>query len=527
MPARIGAPRASLFAALLVAASACGDDGGGPGDAGGDGGCGACDDGMFCNGAERCVDGVCSPGVEPCGLGTRCDEVLDRCETMCALGTDADGDGFDATLCGGEDCDDSNADRYPTNAEVCDLANLDEDCDPETFGDRDEDGDGYVDARCCNGTRCGDDCDDTNGGVHPGEAEVCNGLDDDCDGEVDEGVLVTFVVDADRDGHGSDAEGAATMEACVAPEGFAAAADDCDDGVASVHPGAYDRCDVGGVDDDCSGAANDPPGGCDCEDGDSRGCPLPGACGRSTQTCVAGAWAECAVMPIEEVCDNGLDDDCDGAIDDGCECAVDVRFCGTDEGVCERGIQRCVGAGSWGPCVDATEPQPETCNDEDDDCDGEVDEGVFVRCFADADGDGYTVPTVASMELCAARCPEGYTDRDPTDPALRDCAPADPRAYPGAGPQATPRVGVGGFDFDCDGTETATDTIVTSCVERADGSCMEPSSGLVARGVCGQRVTYIACDTIDGGSSGDSCEQVYSCPSTSTSCGDQNQVKCR
>jgi len=67
----------------------------------------------------------------------------------------------------------------------------DEDCNSETIGNQDHDGDGIIDMRVCNWlryevTRCGEDCDDERGGVHPHTTEACNDIDDDCDGIIDE-----------------------------------------------------------------------------------------------------------------------------------------------------------------------------------------------------------------------------------------------------------------------------------------------------------------------------------------------------
>ncbi|NIS37211.1 MAG: hypothetical protein GWO04_47970, partial [Actinobacteria bacterium] len=115
---------------------------------------------------------------------------------------DADGDGVDAIECGGRDCDDSDDQRYPGNTEVCDGAGVDEDCDAATFGFRDQDMDGFGDASCCNGDTCGNDCDDTNGTAHPGEAESCDTFDNDCDGSVDEGTMETYWPDLDGDDFG-------------------------------------------------------------------------------------------------------------------------------------------------------------------------------------------------------------------------------------------------------------------------------------------------------------------------------------
>ncbi len=96
---------------------------------------------------------------------------------------DVDGDGYDDATCGGTDCDDSNPAIYPGAAEVCD--GVDNNCDgtiDEGCGCEDADGDGYTDGACG-----GTDCDDTDFWVNPGVAEDCgNVIDDDCDGLIDD-----------------------------------------------------------------------------------------------------------------------------------------------------------------------------------------------------------------------------------------------------------------------------------------------------------------------------------------------------
>ncbi|WP_083457940.1 putative metal-binding motif-containing protein [Sandaracinus amylolyticus] len=489
-----------------------------------------CDDGAFCNGEELCLPRA--PGADARGCATDraacqddqvCDEEADRCRQDCAVATDADGDGADAIDCGGEDCDDTRADVRPDATEVCDPDGRDEDCDPTTFGDRDDDGDDHVDDACCNGDRCGDDCDDEDDATYPGQVEACNERDDDCDGDTDETVLVRYVVDADRDGHGAEGSSESVL-ACAPPAGYAEVADDCDDAIGSVHPGAYDRCD-GTVDDDCSGTADDPPGGCACANGSSRTCPLPGACGASTQTCVAGTWPECAVIATDEVCGNGLDEDCDGAADDGCTCDEPVRFCGSDVGACERGVQVCANDGAWSACFDAIDPTPETCNDVDDDCDGTVDEGVFFRCWDDGDGDGYATLTAAVTAMCRTSCPAGTTSRDPANVAQRDCDPGDGRAFPGqTSGFGTPRPG-GSFDFDCNGAATITSFILSSCADDGTGRCVA-DEGIDAPGPCGSATTFRVCAPMSAGSSGTRCEQAFVC-GPAENCGDSNRVACR
>lgn len=75
-----------------------------------------CDDGLFCNGAEACQSDMCTSGEAPCSAGQACSEALSACTGNCDT-SDADGDGFDSIACGGEDCDDTDTDRYPGNTE--------------------------------------------------------------------------------------------------------------------------------------------------------------------------------------------------------------------------------------------------------------------------------------------------------------------------------------------------------------------------------------------------------------------------
>jgi hypothetical protein len=208
-----------------------------------------CNDRIFCNGEETCqamggnttacvrTPRDCSAMSSTCGPGY-CDETLRECVSTMA---DVDGDGSVSDACCnalgcGDDCDDNDANRYPGNTEVCDAAGHDEDCDPTTFGFKDSDGDGYADASCCNGANCGNDCDDSNGAVHPNAPELCNGIDDNCNGAIDEGVTVALYVDADRDGYG--AAGSTPLYLCTGAPGYSPLNNDCDDSNPSITPGA-------------------------------------------------------------------------------------------------------------------------------------------------------------------------------------------------------------------------------------------------------------------------------------------------
>jgi hypothetical protein len=170
---------------------------------------------------------------------------------------DADGDGW----CAAVDCDDADPGANPAGVETCDGA--DDDCDgkvDEQVKNRyyaDDDGDGHGDpddhvqaCTCPDGhVETSDDCDDGHSTVWPGAPEICDLLDNDCDGTADEEVQTTFYADDDGDGFGDPGT---TSLACSPPPGFVAVAGDCDDADASENPDAEDIC-GDGKDTDCSG----------------------------------------------------------------------------------------------------------------------------------------------------------------------------------------------------------------------------------------------------------------------------------
>ena len=109
----------------------------------------------------------------------------------------------------------------------------------------DADGDGYSEDI---------DCDDADASVHPEAEELCDGVDNNCDGVIDEDVTETFYADTDGDGFG-DAED--STRACEAPSGYVADDGDCDDDSADIHPDAEEVCDDADTDEDCDGDADD------------------------------------------------------------------------------------------------------------------------------------------------------------------------------------------------------------------------------------------------------------------------------
>ena len=131
-----------------------------------------------------------------------------------------------------------------TSREPCDKASYHSDLDGDGFGGA------LSDCGDPDAVSLGGDCDDTDDLVHPAATETCNGTDDNCDGNVDEGLTTTiWYIDEDGDGHGQPGEG---EDRCADPgPNYASQGDDCDDTNADVSPGAVDYCD--GVDTSCSG----------------------------------------------------------------------------------------------------------------------------------------------------------------------------------------------------------------------------------------------------------------------------------
>ncbi|MGE0792462.1 MAG: CAP domain-containing protein [Sandaracinaceae bacterium] len=177
-------------------------------------------------------------------------------------------------------------------------------------------------------------------------AEHCNGVDDDCDGTVDEALVRTCgsMVGACMPGTATCSGGEFPM--CVP----------------AVAPSA-ETCD--GVDEDCDGRTDESiaPRACGSD---------VGRCSTGTRTCTGGALAACMgqVGPRAERCD-GIDDDCDGRTDE----SIAPVVCGSSVGTCRTGTRSCSG-GALGACVGSVGPRAELDDGLDNDCDGTVDEGI-------------------------------------------------------------------------------------------------------------------------------------------------------
>lgn len=249
-----------------------------------------CDDHVFCDGVEQCMPGApqadCRGCVRPtgrvCPSTMACSEASASC--VAVVCGDTDGDGRVSAFCGGDDCSDGDPWTYPGGSERCDASlpdgrpyrDHDEDCNPETIAltglpDGDDDRDGFIAARCCNrrwdgSDHCGPDCDDHDPDVHPEQVEVCNGVDDNCDGLVDEGTTVALYVDADGDGAGN---GACAGAGCLGSAGTSPNRNDCDDTNPAVRGRGDIECGSHGGTRTCGAlgawdAETDCPGGLTC-----------------------------------------------------------------------------------------------------------------------------------------------------------------------------------------------------------------------------------------------------------------------
>ena len=356
------------------------------------------------------------------------------------------------------DCDDTRATTHPGAAEVCDSR--DNDCDgsvDEGLGTtwyRDADSDGYgtssTTATACSApsgyVSDATDCNDAASTVHPGAPEVCNSVDDDCDGSVDEGVGSTYYRDADGDGYGNVG---VPVVSCTTPSGYVANATDCNDSVSSVHPGAAEVCN--GVDDDCDGSVDEAGGTTWYADTDGDGfgnlavtstaCSAPAGYVSNSTDCDD---TRSGVNPsATEVCD-GLDNDCDGSVD---ETGGTVWYADTDSDGYGTSTSTRVGCAQpigyvavSGDCDDTRSSvnpgAAEVCDGLDNDCNGSVDEAGGAVWYADADSDGYGNASVATT---ACTAPVGYI-ADATD-----CNDAVVTIHPGADEYCN------GLDDDCDG----------------------------------------------------------------------------
>ncbi len=458
------------------------------GDFDGDGQGDACDDDDDNDGDLDETD--CAPkdpevntqAVEVCnGKDDDCDGSVDEENAISCVTYyyDGDNDGFGndaqvkclcdsagkySTMVGG-DCNDTNIVAFPGASELCNGS--DDDCDGlvdeqgatgcmPLYEDKDDDGYGFGAPLCiCQQegdytSFMGGDCDDLNNQAYPGSPEVCDAVDNDCDGIADEqgaGGCSFYFGDNDGDGWGVPGD---MLCLCEAQGNYTAfKGGDCDDANPNTLPGAFEKCD--GLDNNCNSLVDegypdvDGDNQADCldQDDDNDGiadgldnCPNLAnedqanfdndedgdLCDLDDDNDGVGDLADCDqfdgdVYPgAEETC-NGKDDDCDLSIDeDGASGCQNYYKDKDDDGFGMDGQFQCLCEPSGqftalqdGDCDDSSWPThpgvPEVCNGADDDCDGVSDNEGSQGCFKlyeDKDGDAYGV-TESEKCLCAVQ----------------------------------------------------------------------------------------------------------------------------
>ncbi len=255
--------------------------------------------------------------------------------------------------------------------------------------------------------------------------ETCDGNDNNCNGKTDEqdsGGCLPFYTDADKDGAGDANIPAKCL--CKAATGFTAVTGgDCDDAVATTKPGANELCN--GVDDDCDGTTDngfpdtdgDVQADCVDPDIDNDGAANAADCAPATATISPAATETC----------NNVDDNCNGSVDEpgaqGCKLYyVDIDGDGFGKTPAAGNVAQCLcgpdgktSALQDGDCNDvagAINPKAtEVCNDKDDDCDGQTDQGC------DDDQDGYCDAKLTVVDKPIV-CSQGKDDCDDLNAAI-------------------------------------------------------------------------------------------------------------
>jgi hypothetical protein len=191
--------------------------------------------------------------------------------------------------------------------------------------------------------------------------EICDGIDNDCNGLIDDGLIKGC----------ETACGKGTMQ-CVNGQWTACSAPEPTPEICN------------GKDDDCDGLV---------DNGLTRVCET--ICGKGTETCVNGQWVFCdAPKPTPESCD-GLDNDCNGLIDD----SIPPRKCSGD---CGEGVAECIN-GKWSGCSGPA-PEQEICDGKDNDCNGKIDDNLERKCRT-ACGEGREICIMGRWTICNAPLP--------------------------------------------------------------------------------------------------------------------------
>jgi hypothetical protein len=332
---------------------------------------------------------------------------------------DADGDGYTSD----EDCDDSNANIFPNQTEVCDGIDnncnlqIDEDVQIAFFIDEDEDGFGSGDPiltceQLPNTVNNNLDCDDQDANTYPFSEEVCDGIDNNCDEEIDEHLQITAYPDQDQDGFGNPER---PQSVCHYSELHIANNTDCNDDNNLIYPEAIEICDE--LDNNCNNEIDEMVTTLYFQDQDEDGFGNPSVSQEACSVPVGFVENEddCDDSSIEtnplsdEYCDD-IDNDCDGIIDiwdvvDGETYYIDIDNDGY--GSSDTTISSCYLPPGYAFNSDDCDDEnssihplvDEYCDGFDNDCDGEVDENDAVNTtfyYVDNDGDGFGANQISS-----------------------------------------------------------------------------------------------------------------------------------
>ncbi|MBI5787389.1 MAG: putative metal-binding motif-containing protein, partial [Candidatus Schekmanbacteria bacterium] len=312
---------------------------------------------------------------------------------------------------------------------------------------RDADGDGYGDANvrveaCAQPAGYvpdNTDCNDNDANIYPGAIEVCDGKDNNCDGEYDEKLKTIFYQDADKDGYGNDK---VSRKECKPPDGYVTDNTDCNDNDSNIHPGAVEVCDgkdnncVDGTDDEgvkISFYADTDKDGYGNKNQTAQACIAPPGYVADNTDCID---TNAAINPkATEVCDN-IDNDCDGAVDEGVTKTFYRDADKDGSGNSQQTIQACSApAGYVDKATDCDDTNnkinltaAELCDGIDNNCNDAIDERVKSTFYRDSDNDGYGDP---QNIVRACTPPLGYVvNKD-------DCNDKDQNIYPGVTQQTT------------------------------------------------------------------------------------------
>ncbi len=369
----------------------------------------------------------------------------------------------------GGDCNDGDASINPGATELDN--NIDDNCDGQTdegfvAGDwyNDGDNDGYGDPNdsvyATPGNKPagyiaqGGDCNDSNANINPGAAEQDNGIDDNCDSQIDEGLEQTWYADSDNDSYG-DPDTTAFTSSTLKPAGYIAQGGDCNDGNANINPGAAEQ--DNGIDDNCNSQIDEGFAVTAWYlDGDSDGYGAGSAVLSTAGTKPANHIAQdgdcndnnSSINPGAAEQDNGIDDNCNNQVDEGLEQTWYLD--GDNDGYGDANTSVFTSSSlkpagyiaQAGDCNDSNgniKPgATELDNGIDDNCNGQTDEGLEQTWYNDSDGDGFGDSNDSVFTSLSLR-PVGYIAQD------GDCNDSNASIKPGAAEVDN------GIDDNCDG----------------------------------------------------------------------------